>query len=141
MKFLSIYRSVERGVPPSAEEMAAMGKLIDKYMRSGALLATEGCLPSALGARVRLSNGKVSVTDGPFTETKEVVGGFAILQAKSKQERSSRRRNSCKSQATESARFGRSSKPALARTQSRPNERRTRRSRCDKQEVTKHSVF
>lgn len=86
MKFLSIYRSVERGVPPSAEEMTAMGKLIDKHMRSGALLATEGCLPSALGARVRLSNGKVSVTDGPFTETKEVVGGFAILQAKSKQE-------------------------------------------------------
>ena len=86
MKFLSIYRSVERGVPPSADEMVAMGKLIDKHMRSGALLATEGCLPSALGARVRLSNGKVSVTDGPFTETKEVVGGFAILQAKSKQE-------------------------------------------------------
>lgn len=86
VKFLSIYRTVERDVPPSAEEMAAMGKLIDKYMRSGALLATEGCLPSALGARVRLSNGKISVTDGPFTETKEVIGGFAILQAKSKQE-------------------------------------------------------
>lgn len=86
MKFLSIYRTVERDVPPSAEEMGAMGKLIDKYMRSGALLATEGCLPSALGARVRLSNGKISVTDGPFTETKEVIGGFAILQAKSKQE-------------------------------------------------------
>ena len=86
MKFLSIYRSAERGVPPSADDMAAMGKLIDKHMRSGALVATEGCLPSALGARVRLSNGKVSVTDGPFTETKEVVGGFAILQAKSKQE-------------------------------------------------------
>ncbi len=86
MKFLSIYRSVERGVPPSGEEMAAMGKLIDKHMRSGALLATEGCLPSGLGARVRLWDGKVSVIDGPFTETKEVVGGFATLQAKSKQE-------------------------------------------------------
>lgn len=86
MKFLSIYKSVERGVPPSADEMAAMGKLIDKHMRSGALLATEGCLPSALGARVRLSDGSVSITDGPFTETKEVIGGFAILEAKSKQE-------------------------------------------------------
>ncbi len=86
MKFLSIFRNVERGVPPTAEEMAEMGKLIDKHMRSGALLATEGCLPSALGARVRLSNGKVIVTDGPFTETKEVVGGFAILNANSKLE-------------------------------------------------------
>ena len=86
MKFLSIFKTVERGVPPTAEEMAAMGKLIDKHMRSGSLLATEGCLPSALGARVRLSNGKATVTDGPFTESKEIVGGFAVLQANSKQE-------------------------------------------------------
>ena len=86
MKFLSIYKTVERGVPPTAEEMASMGKLIDKHMKLGTLLATEGCLPSALGARVRLSNDKTTVTDGPFTETKEVVGGFAILQANSKQE-------------------------------------------------------
>ena len=49
-------------------------------------MGTEGCLPSALGARVRLANGTISVTDGPFTESKELVGGFAILQAKSKQE-------------------------------------------------------
>ena len=53
---------------------------------TGWLLATEGCLPSALGARVRSSNGKLSVTDGPFTESKEVVGGFAILRANSKEE-------------------------------------------------------
>src|SRR5438105_6015724 len=86
MKFLSIYKTVERGVSPTPEEMAAMGKLIDKHMRSGSLLATEGCLPSALGARVRLSNGKATVTDGPFIESKEIVGGFAILQANSKQE-------------------------------------------------------
>jgi hypothetical protein len=86
MKFLSIYKSVERGVPPTQEEMARMGKLIEKHMKTGNLLSTEGCLPSALGARVRLSNGKLTVTDGPFTESKEVVGGFAILQAKSKEE-------------------------------------------------------
>ena len=85
MKFLSIYKSVERGSPPTPEEMANMGKLIDKHMKAGTLLATEGCLPSALGARVRLSNGKTTVTDGPFTESKEVVGGFAILQANSKE--------------------------------------------------------
>jgi hypothetical protein len=86
MKFLSIYKSVEKGVPPSQEEMTKMGKLIEEGMRAGWLLGTEGCLPSALGARVRLSDGKISVTDGPFTESKEVVGGFAILQANSKAE-------------------------------------------------------
>jgi hypothetical protein len=86
MRFLSIYKSTERGVPPSQEEMARMGKLVEDGMKSGFLLATEGCLPSALGARVRMSGGKVSVTDGPFTEAKEVVGGFAILRANSKEE-------------------------------------------------------
>src|SRR5215471_6893218 len=86
MRFLSIYKTAERGVPPSQEEMAKMGKLIEEGMKAGFLLAVEGCMPSALGARVRLSNGKVTVTDGPFTESKEVVGGLAILQAKSKEE-------------------------------------------------------
>jgi hypothetical protein len=86
MKFLSIYKTAERGVPPSQEEMAKMGKLIEDGMKAGWLVGTEGCLPSALGARVRISNGKTTVTDGPFTESKEVVGGFAILQANSKEE-------------------------------------------------------
>jgi hypothetical protein len=66
--------------------MERMGKLIEEGMKAGYLLAVEGCLPSAKGARVRQSNGKVSVTDGPFTESKEVVGGLAILQAASKAE-------------------------------------------------------
>lgn len=86
MKFLSIYKAAERNTPPSAEEMAAMGKLIEEGVKAGWLVATEGCLPSALGARVRRSSGKLSVTDGPFTESKEVVGGFAILKANSKAE-------------------------------------------------------
>ena len=86
MKFLSIYKNVERNTPPSPEEMASMGKLIEEGVKAGWLLATEGCLPSALGARVRKDGAKVSVTDGPFTEAKEVVGGFAILQANSKEE-------------------------------------------------------
>ena len=86
MKFLSIYKSVERNAPPSQEEMANMGKLVEEGMKAGWLLGTEGCLPSALGARVRNSSGKLTVTDGPFTEAKEVVGGFAILRANSKQE-------------------------------------------------------
>jgi hypothetical protein len=86
MKFLSIYKTVERSVPPSPQEMEKMGKLVEDGMKAGFLLSTEGCLPSALGARVRLSHGKLSVTDGPFSESKEVVGGFAILEAKSKEE-------------------------------------------------------
>ncbi len=63
-----------------------MGKLIEEGMKAGWLLSTEGCLPSAAGARVRLSDGKFVVTDGPFAEAKELVGGFAIIQANSKQE-------------------------------------------------------
>ena len=63
-----------------------MGKLIKESMKAGWLIATEGCLPSAAGARVRLSDGKFTVTDGPFSETKELVGGFAIIQANSKKE-------------------------------------------------------
>ena len=86
MRFLSVYKTVERGVLPTEEEMARMGKLIEDGMRAGSLLAVEGCLPSATGARVRLSNGRVSVTDGPFTESKEVIGGLALLQANSKEE-------------------------------------------------------
>jgi hypothetical protein len=86
MRFLSIYKTVERGVPPSQEEMATMGKLVEEGFKAGWLLATEGCLPSKLGARVRSSAGKLTVTDGPFTESKETVGGFAILKANSKDE-------------------------------------------------------
>ena len=86
MKFLSMYKTTERGVPPSQEEMAKMGKLVEDGMKAGFLLATEGCLPSALGARVRISGGKLTVTDGPFAEAKEVVGGFALLRANSEEE-------------------------------------------------------
>src|SRR5580658_5474983 len=86
MKFLSIYKSVERATPPTQQEMEEMGKLIEDGMKAGWLIATEGCLPSALGARVRKALGKVTVTDGPFTEAKELVGGFALLEAKSKAE-------------------------------------------------------
>ena len=85
MRFLSVYKAIERHAPPSQEEMTRMGQLIEKSMKAGTLLATEGCLPTALGARVRISNGQVTVTDGPFTESKEVIGGFAILQANSKE--------------------------------------------------------
>jgi len=71
MRFLCLYKPAKReGTPPTQKEMAEMGKLIEESMKSGKLLATEGCLPSA-GARVRLSDGKFSVVDGPFTEARK----------------------------------------------------------------------
>jgi len=86
MRFLSIYKHVERDAPPSPEEIASMGELIEKFTRSGHLIGTEGCLPSTFGFRARRDGGKLTVKDGPFTETKEVVGGFALLNADSKEE-------------------------------------------------------
>jgi hypothetical protein len=86
MRFLSIYKARETEVPPTPEHMATMGALIGEMMKDGVLIATEGCLPSAKGTRVRIANGKFSVVDGPFTESKELVGGFALLEAKSKEE-------------------------------------------------------
>jgi hypothetical protein len=86
MRFLSIYKTRETGVPPTPEHMATMQKLIEEAMKAGWLIATEGCLPTAFGARVRSAGGNVVVTDGPFAESKEVIGGFAILEAKSKDE-------------------------------------------------------
>jgi hypothetical protein len=87
MKFLCVYKPGKtEGTPATQQEMAEMGKLVEEAMKSGWLLSTEGCLPSALGARVRLAGGKVTVTDGPFTEAKELIGGFALIQAESKQE-------------------------------------------------------
>ena len=86
MRYLSVFKNVERNTPPSPDEMARMGKLVEDGFKGGWLLATEGCLPTNLGARVRSSSGKVTVTDGPFTEAKEVVGGFAIIKAKDKAE-------------------------------------------------------
>jgi hypothetical protein len=86
MRFLSIYKAPETNAPPTTEEMAKMGKLIEEMTNAGVLLATEGCLPSAKGVRVRRSGGKLTVTDGPFTESKELIAGFALLAAESKEE-------------------------------------------------------
>jgi hypothetical protein len=84
MRFLSIYKTRETGVPPTPEYMERMQRLVEEGMKAGWLLATEGCLPTALGARVRSSGGELLVTDGPFAETKEVIAGFALLEAASK---------------------------------------------------------
>jgi hypothetical protein len=85
MRFLSIYQAPETGVPPTQEHMQGMQRLIEEMQGTGTLIATEGCLPSALGARVRLSGGDLTVTDGPFTESKELIAGFALLRADSRE--------------------------------------------------------
>ena len=83
MRFLSIWKAVETNEPPTPELIEGMGQLIDQMTKSGELIATEGCLPSALGVRVRKAGKKVTITDGPFTESKELIAGFALLEADS----------------------------------------------------------
>ena len=79
-------RNYEAGLPPEPKLEAAMGKLIEGMIKSGALVDTGGLLPAGKGAKIRASRGKLAVTDGPFIESKEVIGGYAILRAKSKEE-------------------------------------------------------
>ena len=87
MRSLCIYKPAKaEGAPPTQTEMEKMGKYIEQSFKEGTLLATEGCLSSSLGARVRKTNGQFKVVDGPFTEAKEIVGGFAIINAKSKED-------------------------------------------------------
>lgn len=87
MRFLSMIRIDEKGgVVPSEQLMSDMGKLIAEMTREGTLISTAGLRPTAEGVRVRLRSGKLSTRDGPFSETKEVIGGFAILEAGSMQE-------------------------------------------------------
>jgi hypothetical protein len=85
MRFLSVIRTDESsGQAPSEQLMRDMGQLMEEMTRSGALVSTAGLRPTREGARRRLrKGGALSVTDGPFTETKEVIGGFAILEAAS----------------------------------------------------------
>lgn len=85
MQFLITY-TPEDGSPPSPEKMAELQKFGEDAAKSGVLVATGGMFPSSLGARVRLANGKFTVTDGPFPEAKEVMGGWVILQVNSKEE-------------------------------------------------------
>lgn len=86
MRFLSMIRINENsGQQPSQQLMDDMGKLMAQMMADGTLLDTAGLRPTAEGTRTRLSHGKLTTTDGPFTETKEVIGGYALLQADSMQ--------------------------------------------------------
>jgi len=87
MRFLSMIRIQEgTGQVPSEQLMSDMGKLIEELTASGQLVSTAGLRPSSEGVRVRLRRGELSVVDGPFAETKEVIGGYAVLETKSKDE-------------------------------------------------------
>jgi hypothetical protein len=88
MRYFSIFKPDPGAVGkiPSPEQQAAVGKLIEEMTRSGVLLATEGFMPDAKDVRVRLSGGEFLVTDGPFTEATEVIGGFALMEARSREE-------------------------------------------------------
>lgn len=89
MRFMSIVKSSEdyrRGMPPQAL-MEAIGKLGDELTRAGVMVGMGGLLPSSVGGfRVRQQNGRLSVTDGPFIEAKELIGGFAIFEVSSREE-------------------------------------------------------
>src|SRR5580693_7006504 len=89
MRFMMIVKSSkdsEAGKMPSAELLAAMAKYNDELMKAGVLLDLTGLHPSSKGARIKFSGGKRTVIDGPFAETKELIGGFWMIQVKSKQE-------------------------------------------------------
>ena len=89
MRFMAMVRantSSEAGTLPDEKLLTEMGKFNEELVKAGVLLAGEGLQPSAKGARVRFSGTKRTVIDGPFSETKELIAGFWLLQVKSKEE-------------------------------------------------------
>lgn len=79
-------RNTEAGVMPSEGLLSAMGKYNEELAKAGVMLAGEGLQPSSKGARIKFSAGKPTVIDGPFSETKELIAGFTMIEAKSKEE-------------------------------------------------------
>jgi hypothetical protein len=89
MRFMVLMKAneeTEAGVMPSTEILAAMGKFNEELVKAGVMLAGEGLHPTSKGARIRFADGNATVTDGPFTEAKELIAGFWIIQVKSKEE-------------------------------------------------------
>jgi hypothetical protein len=85
MKFMMMAKASPKneGQPPAPAMMEAVGKLIEKYAKLGKIAGMGGLLPTRFGAQAHLKNGKVTITDGPFTEATEVIGGYAIMEAAS----------------------------------------------------------
>ena len=89
MRFMILVKAdknSEAGVMPSEKLLTDMGKFNEELVKAGVMLAGEGLHPSSKGARVKFSGDKRTVTDGPFTETKELIAGFWLWQVKSKEE-------------------------------------------------------
>jgi hypothetical protein len=86
MVLVKASKESESGVIPTADQLSEMGTFNEGLVKDGVLLAADGLRDSAKGARLRFDGGRTTVTDGPFTETKELVAGFWIVQGKSKEE-------------------------------------------------------
>ena len=86
MRFMTLVRHAENSGAPPPELMEALAKLSEEASKGGRMLEAGGLAPTAISNRVRLAKGKVTVIDGPFAETREVVGGFAVFEVESKQE-------------------------------------------------------
>ena len=86
MRFMMLVKHAENSGPPPKELMEAMAKLSEEAVKAGTMVASGGLAPTAVSTRVRLSRGQVAAIDGPFTEAKEVVGGYAVLEFESREE-------------------------------------------------------
>ena len=86
MRFMTIVKTRETGAQPSPALIEKIMKLGEEAGKKGQMVGMGGLAPTAVGARARLANGKITVTDGPFTEAKEVIGGFAIYDVPTKKE-------------------------------------------------------
>ncbi|MBL8916581.1 MAG: hypothetical protein JNM17_38125 [Archangium sp.] len=86
MKFLMTYQSIPGAPPPTPEQMMKLGAYTQKMVQSGVVVLTGGLVRPTRGTQIKCEAGKVSITDGPFTETKELIDGFALVQVKSKEE-------------------------------------------------------
>jgi hypothetical protein len=86
MRFMMLVKAAENSGPPPKGLMDAIAKLAEEAVKAGRMIETGGLAPTAMSTRVRLSKGKVAAIDGPFTEAKEVVGGFAVFEFNSKKE-------------------------------------------------------
>ena len=86
MRFMFMVKSAHPFGSPTPQFMEAMNKLADREIKAGRLLDNGGLMPLATGAQVRITDGQISVLDGPFVEAKEVIGGYAIFELKGKEE-------------------------------------------------------
>ena len=126
MRFMVMVKATkdsEAACCPASEMLAEMGKYNEELVKAGVMLAGEGLQPSSKGARVRFSGNNRTVIDGPFTETKELIAGFWLLQVKSKEEAIQwvKRSPNPIPGASRRSRFGRCSRPRTSARSSRPS--------------------